>query len=180
MGSVTGPRLSVHHVRELVGVDAEDGSWPRGCQRKEDPHDRTSALARSSGHVQGTRVGSEALRAVTMWRRANGGAMPEQPQLAFTLILRLEDGFRAPEWPHWTVIGQQGGATPQTNEPFKRYPITSHSYFAEQIGRVLFPTGNAGRGQRWVTRPDCSQLCVMAQQETKHTGPPPLRWTRGD
>ena len=28
---VTGPRLSVHHVREVVGVDAEDGSWPRGC-----------------------------------------------------------------------------------------------------------------------------------------------------
>jgi hypothetical protein len=83
------------------------------------------------------------------------------PELAFTLLARLPDGFAPPEhpWHRWDTpslllaIGAAGSPV------HKRYPGERH-YFAPQVERVLFPPASiAGEDVgRWVRQPVACSL----------------------
>jgi hypothetical protein len=81
--------------------------------------------------------------------------------LAFTLLLRLPDGFappqNAPEWTHWrraaSVVPQAEYGDPHDEPPYKRYPGT-RAYFSAPAQETLFPAHDQSRRSgRWVRRP---------------------------
>jgi hypothetical protein len=83
--------------------------------------------------------------------------------LAFTLLIRLPDGFPKPKppwhtWPKAAVPPQEGGALVAR----KRYP-GGREYFAPQVQAVLFPPlptqdKDAAPGGRWIREPVSASL----------------------
>lgn len=88
-------------------------------------------------------------------------------RLGFTLILRLPDAAQPPSaWATWThaadLLGVAATESPEHWTPYKRYPIGGHAYFAEHVGRALFPPVGTSRGGRWLHRPVQHRLRVRA------------------
>jgi hypothetical protein len=81
--------------------------------------------------------------------------------LAFTLMLRLPDGYEPPRdagrWADWrdaaSLVPQAEYGDPHDEPPFKRYPGT-REYFSAPAQETLFPERDlSGRSGRWLRRP---------------------------
>jgi hypothetical protein len=99
---------------------------------------------------------------------------PPAPRLAFTLILRLANGANAPQgWSSWSnageVLGEPAMTAAETRPPYKRYPLDGHAYFAEHVGKALFPPLDAQHGGRWLKHPRGLELRLFATDVTTHT-----------
>jgi hypothetical protein len=99
------------------------------------------------------------------------GAQP--PPLAFTVILRLQDGADAPYgWVSWTnsrgLLGDAAGDGSETHEPYKRYPVDGHMYFVDHVGRALFPPADRMPGGRWLRRPSGLELRLGPHDVATH------------
>ena len=96
---------------------------------------------------------------------SSAASVPAVAELAFTLIVRLPDGFGplSDDWADWQrsreVLGERAFAEPHTEAPFKRYPGSEHRrYFAAHVERVLFPPADAASGRRSIRLPDQALL----------------------
>jgi hypothetical protein len=92
------------------------------------------------------------------------------PELAFTLLARLPDGFAPPEhpWQRWDTPSDLLAI--DTSPVQKRYP-GARRYFAPQVERVLFPPGpmaDKDRG-RWVRQPVADSLELQQEGSRRVT-----------
>jgi hypothetical protein len=95
------------------------------------------------------------------------------PDLAFTLLLRLPDGYQpdGQSWIDWryssNVVPPATYGDPHDEPPFKRYPGT-REYFTPQVEAALFPapTGKGAPGRRWIRRPPALSLEIGDAEQT--------------